>query len=202
MGSVRFFLFSLLMGSLLLGCHKAKPTSTPVSDIDFVQESKGPAPEIENQLTSNPIVVENLPDPVPSSTEAVPMIEPPPPRTIPGRPPKTSVEPRRGVRTPVAVEPVDPHPPVQQPPIQLQPQLSRSDRDTMVRKINEQLKSAKIRVRSLDEAQMPKELQTSLKAVYDFIQKAEDAVKRGEYYQGLVLAQKANTLASTIATKP
>ena len=49
---------------------------------------------------------------------------------------------------------------------------------------------------------MPKELQTSLKAVYDFIRKAEDAVKRGEYYQGLVLAQKANTLASTIATKP
>jgi predicted S18 family serine protease len=72
----------------------------------------------------------------------------------------------------------------------------------MVRKINEQLKSAKLRVRSLDEAQLPKELQTSLKAVYDFIQKAEDAVERGEYYQGLVLAQKANTLASTIATKP
>ena len=202
MGSVKFFLISLFLGSLLIGCHKSKPTSTPASDIGFVQESKGPAPEIENQLTSNPIVIEDLPDPVPSSTEVVPMIQPPPPRTKPGQPPKTSVEPRRSVRTPVVIEPVDPHPPAQQPPIQLQPQLSGSDRDTMVRKIKEQLKSAKIQVGSLDESQMPEELQTSLKAVYDFIRKAEDAVKRGEYYQGLVLAQKANTLASTIATKP
>ena len=202
MGSVKFFLFFLFLGSFLMGCHKNTPAAKSVSELDYTQESKGPAPEIENQLTSNPIVVENLPDPVPSSTEAAPMIQPPPPRTIPGRPPKTSVEPRRSARTPAAVEPVDPRPPVQQPPIQLQPQLSRSDRDTMVRKINEQLESARKRIRSLDEAQLPKELQTSLKVVFDFIRKAEDAVKRGEYYQGLVLAQKANALASTIATKP
>ena len=202
MGSVKYFLFFLFLGSFVMGCHKTKPASKAVPELEYAQGSAGPAPEIENQLTSNPIVVENLPDPVSSTTEAVPMIQPPPPRTTPERPAKTSVEPRRGVRTPVTVEPADPRPSVQQPPIQLQPQVSRSDRDTMVRKINEQLESAKLRVRSLDEAQMPKELQTSLNAVFDFIRKAEDAVKRGEYYQGLVLAQKANTLASTIATKP
>ena len=185
-----------------MGCHKSKPTAKSVPDADYAQGSAGPAPEIENQLTSNPIVVEDLPDPVSSTTDAVPMIQPPPPRATPGHPPKSTVEPRRGVRTPVPVETVDPRPSVQQPPIQLQPQLSRSDRDAMVRKINEQLESAKLRVRSLDEAQMPKELQTSLNAVFDFIRKAEDAVKRGEYHQGLVLAQKAYTLASIIAVKP
>jgi hypothetical protein len=41
-----------------------------------------------------------------------------------------------------------------------------------------------------------------LNAVFDFIRKAEEAVKLGEFYQGLVLAQKANTLASMIAVKP
>ena len=63
-----------------MGCHKTKPASNAVPDLDYAQGSTGPAPEIENQLTSNPIVVENLPDPVPSTTEAVPMIQPPPPR--------------------------------------------------------------------------------------------------------------------------
>jgi hypothetical protein len=202
MGLSKLFLLLLLLGSFLMGCHKTKPAGQSVPELDYAQGSTGPAPEIENQLTSNPIVVENLPDPVPSTTDAMPMIQPLPPRATPGRPPKTPAEPRRGVRTPVSVEPVDPHPSVQQPPIKLRPQLSRSDRDTMVRKIGEQLESAKMLVKSLDEAQMPKELQTSLNAVFDFIRKAEDAVKRGEYYQGLVLAQKANTLAATIATTP
>src|SRR5258705_11161234 len=106
MGSVKFFLVFLFLGSLLMGCHKTKPVTQSVPDLNYARGSTGPAPEIENQLTSNPIVVENLPDPVPSTTEIAPMIQQPPsPQTTPERPPKPSVEPRRCVRTAVTVIP-------------------------------------------------------------------------------------------------
>ncbi|MFN8008234.1 MAG: hypothetical protein U0V70_14665 [Terriglobia bacterium] len=177
-------------------------SAKPLPDVDYAQARTGPAPEIDNQLTSNPIAVENLPEPVPATAEAAPTIKAPAPRAAPAKPPKITAEPRRPVKTYPPAEPPEVHPPVQQAPIQLQPQLSQSDRESLLKKINEQLESAKGLVKSLNPVQLSKDSQTSLNAVFEFIQKSEDAVKRGEYYQGLVLAQKANTLASTIVTNP
>ncbi len=72
----------------------------------------------------------------------------------------------------------------------------------MSRKIADQLESARSLVKTLDESQLTEQQKPSLAAVHDFIRKSQDAVRRGEFYQGLVLAQKANTIAASLAKTP
>jgi hypothetical protein len=191
----------ICVGLLATGCSRNKSLArVPVTGMPSVGY-EGPAPENENQSTSAPIMVETLPEPTATAAEAQPNLPLPAQRMPPPTPTKTVVEARRATRTntPAAVE----APPVAQaPPIQLLPQISESDKQALSRKINEQLDSAQSMVESLNEAHLTEQQKPNLAAVLDFMRKSRDAVKRGEFYQGLVLAQKANTLAASLVKIP
>ena len=184
---------------LVSACKKSSQiASSPALDTTSIAY-QGPAPEIENQATSTPILVETLPGPAAAAAELQPNLPPPPPHVTSPKPQKPIIEPRREVKIPV---PVETRPAVQGPPIQLSPQLSSTDKAVLAKKISEQLESAKALLKSVNESQLPEDRKPSYSAVQDFIKKSEDAVRRGEYYQGLVLAQKAKTLAASIANAP
>jgi hypothetical protein len=197
----RVFTALIFVGLLATGCVRNKSLArVPTASVPSVGY-QGPAPEIENQSTSAPIMVETLPEPTATAAEAQPNLAPPAPLTLPPRPTKATVESRRAARTsvPVAVE----TPPVAQAsPIQLLPQFSESDKQALNRKINEQLDSAQSLVESLNESHLTEQQKPNLAAVLDFMKKSRDAVKRGEFNQGLVLAQKANTLAASLVKMP
>ena len=198
----RLFTGLLWLGLLTSGCSRNKSLArVPVTRLPSVGYH-GPAPEIENQSTSAPLMVETLPEPTATAAEAQPSLAPPAQRTPPPKPPKAAVESRRETRTSAAV-PVEARPAVAQaPPIQLLPQFSESDKQALSRKINEQLDSAQSLVESLSESRLTEQQKPNLAAVLDFMKKSRDAVKRGEFHQGLVLAQKANTLAASLVRTP
>jgi hypothetical protein len=183
------------------GCTRNKSLArVPVTSLPSVGY-QGPAPEIENQSTSAPIMVETLPEPAATTAEAQPNLAPPAP-LAPPKPPKAAPESRREART-SAVATVETRPAAAQAaPIQLLPQFSDSDKQALSRKINEQLDSAQSLVESLNESHLTEQQRPNLAAVVDFMKKSRDAVKRGEFYQGLVLAQKANTLAASLVKTP
>ena len=198
----RLFTGLIFVGLLVSGCSRNKSLArVPVTSLPSVGYH-GPAPEIENQSTSAPIMVETLPEPTSTAAEAQPNLAPPAQRTPPAKPPKTAVESRREPRT-AAPPPAETRPVVAQaPPIQLLPQFSESDKQALSRRINEQLDSAQSLVESLNESHLTEQQKPNLAAVLDFMKKSRDAVKRGEFYQGLVLAQKANTLAASLVKTP
>lgn len=202
MGFKRLLAALIFVGLLTSGCNRNKSLArVPVTSLPSVGY-QGPAPEVENQSTSAPIMVETLPEPTATAAEAQPNLAPPAQRTPPPKPPKTVVESRRETRasvpTPVETRSVA----AQSPPIQLLPQFSESDKQALGRKINEQLDSAQSLIESLNEAHLTAQQKPNLSAVLDFMKKSRDAVKRGEFYQGLVLAQKANTLAASLVKTP
>jgi hypothetical protein len=192
------FIFVALLAT---GCSRNKSLArVPVTGLPSVGY-QGPAPEIENQSTSAPIMVETLPEPTATAAEAQPNLAPPAQLTPPPKPTKAVVESRRAPRinAPTSVETA---PVAQAPPIQLLPQFTESDKQSLSRKINEQLDSAQSLVESLNESHLSEQQKPNLAAVLDFMKKSRDAVKRGEFYQGLVLAQKANTLAASLVRAP
>jgi len=147
-------------------------------------------------------MVETLPEPTSTAAEAQLNLAPPAQRMAPSKPLKAAVESRREPRT-AAPQPAETRPVVAQaPPIQLLPQISESDKQALSRRINEQLDSAQSLVESLNESHLSEQQKPNLAAVLDFMKKSRDAVKRGEFYQGLVLAQKANTLAASLVKTP
>jgi len=202
MGFKLMFVGPVVAGLLTSGCIRNKFSArAPVSSPPSV-EYHGPAPEIENQSTSAPIMVETLPEPAATAAEAQPNLAPPAQRIPPPKPPKAVVESRRETRANSPV-PAETKPVVAQaPPIQLSPQFSESDKQALSRKINEQLDSAQSLVESLNESRLTEQQKPNLAAVLDFMKKSRDAMRRGELYQGLVLAQKANTLAGSLVKTP
>jgi hypothetical protein len=200
--SLKPLIIGLIVVALLTsGCLRNKSMArVPVTSLPSVGYH-GPAPEIENQSTSAPIMVETLPEPTATAAEAPPNLAPPAP-LVPPKPPKVVAESRREART-SAVATVETRPAAAQAaPIQLLPQFSDSDKQALSRKINEQLDSAQSLVESLNESHLTEQQRPNLAAVHDFMKKSRDAVKRGEFYQGLVLAQKANTLAASLVKTP
>jgi hypothetical protein len=191
----------IFAGLLTSGCSRNKSMArAPVGTLPSVGYH-GPAPELENQSTSAPIMVETLPEPAATAAEAQPNLPPPAQRTPLPQPPKVVVETRRTTRTSVPTV-VEAPPVTQAPPIQLLPQFSESDKQALSRRITEQLDSAQSLVDSLDESHLTGQQKPNLAAVVDFIKKSRDAVRRGEFDQGLVLAQKAHTLAASLVKTP
>lgn len=192
----------LILFSLLAGCGRRGPLArAPVTSLP-VAVQEGPAPEVDNQATSVPIMLETLPEPTATAAQARPNLAPPAQRLPPPKPAKTVVESRRESRistpAPVETRPVV----VQAPPIQLLPQFSESDKQALSRKINEQLDSAQELVDSLNESNLAEEQKPNFAAVLDFMKKSREAVKQGEFNQALVLAQKARTLAASLVKTP
>ncbi len=185
----------------LMACKKnSQIVRPPISEAPRVVH-QGPATELENQTTSNPIMVETLPEPPSTTTEVKPRIPLPatkPPNT---RPSRASSEPKREIKASASNEarPSSLSPGLS---IQLAPQISENEKVTLNKKITDELDSARSRIRSINKNQLSNEQKTNLTAIQDFIRKSEDAMKRGEYYQSLVLAQKASTLAASIPTVP
>ena len=191
----------IVVSLLATGCSRNKSVArVPVTSLPSVGY-QGPAPEIENQSTSAPIMVETLPEPTTTAAEAQPNLPLPTQRMPPPKPTKAVVESRRAIRASVPA-PVEAPPVAPARPIQLLPQFSDSDKQELSRKINEQLDSAQSLVESLNESHLTEQQKPNLAAVLDFLKKSRDAVKRGEFYQGLVLAQKANTLAASLVKMP
>jgi hypothetical protein len=192
----------IIAGLATSGCSRNKSLArVPVTSLPSVGYH-GPAPEIENQSTSAPIMVETLPEPTATAAEAQPNLAPPAKPTPPPKPPRTIVEARREPRTSAPAPAETRSVAAQSPPIQLLPQFSESDKQALGRKINEQLDSAQSLIESLNEAHLTEQQKPNLSAVLDFMKKSREAVKRGEFYQGLVLAQKANTLAASLVKTP
>jgi hypothetical protein len=141
--------------------------------------------------------VDTLPKPAGTSTDLKLNIPPPSRRPSP-KPPKAAAEatePKRENRpAPVA----EPKIVVQTPTIQLAPRISDREKNDLIKKINAQLDSARSLIKSLNEAALGEEQKINLEAIQDFIRRSEDSVTRGEFTQGLVLAEKANTLATSL----
>jgi hypothetical protein len=195
-------LIVLSVGLFPAACSRSKSVArAPVTGVPY-PDYAGPAPEIENQATSTPINLDTLPEPNVTAAETQPNLPPPAQHIQLPKPPKAAaVEPKREPR-PSMTAPVENRPVAQAPPIQLLPQFSQRDKQALNRKINDQLDSARSILKTLDESQLREEQKPSLAAVHEFIRKSEEAVRRGEFYQGLVLAQKANTLAASLARTP
>jgi len=87
---------------------------------------------------------------------------------------------------------------VQTPTIQLMPRITGREKNDQIKKINDQLDSARSLIKSVNEAGLSEQQKINLEAIRDFIRKSEDAVTRDEFTQGLVLAEKANTLAASL----
>lgn len=202
MGFHCLLIVPILAALLVTGCTRNKTrVRVPETGLPSVGY-RGPAPEIENQTTSAPIMVETLPEPTSTAAEAQPNLAPPAQRMPPPKPSRTASESRREPRTP-SPPAAEARPTVAQaPPIQLLPQFSESDKQALSRRINEQLDSAQSLIESLNESHLTEQQKPNLAAVLDFMKKSRDAVKRGEFYQGLVLAQKANTLAASLVKAP
>jgi hypothetical protein len=187
-----------LASLLLVSCSRNKQLArAPVTEVPVA----GPAPEIENQATSVPIVVETLPEPASTSAEAQPNLAPPAPSAPASKPPKILAEPKRDIR-PAPQPPPEVRPIAQTPPIQLLPQFSEREKAALHKKIMDQLDSARLLLKSLNESQLKEQQKPSFSAAVDFIKRSEDALKSGEYYQGLALAEKANTLALSLVKRP
>jgi len=181
------------------GCRRGKSVALPpVSETPRVVYTE-PSSEAENQATSTPIsAVDTLPKPAGTSTDLKLNIPPPSRRPSP-KPPKAAAEatePKRETRTAPAAEPKIV---VQAPTIQLAPRISDREKNDLIKKINIQLDSARSLIKSLNEAVLGQEQKINLEAIQDFIRRAEESVTRGEFTQGLVLAEKANTLATSLS---
>jgi hypothetical protein len=176
-------------------CKRGKSVALPpVSEAPRVVY-QGPSPETENQSTSTPVsVVDTLPKPAATSTDL--KLNIPPPSRLPNpKPPKAASEPKRDMK-PVAAS--EPRIVVQTPTIQLTPRITGREKNDQIKKINDQLDSARSLIKSVNEAGLSEQQKINLEAIRDFIRKSEDAVTRDEFIQGLVLAEKANTLAASL----
>jgi hypothetical protein len=182
---------------LTSGCKRGKSVALPpVSEAPRMVYQE-PSSEAENQATSTPVsVVDTLPKPAATSTDLKLNIPPPSRRPSP-KPPKVASEPKRDTKPAVASEP---RIVVQAPTIQLTPRISDRERNDLIKKINDQLDSARWLIKSVNEAGLGEQQKINLESIQDFIRKSEDAVTRGEFTQGLVLAEKANTLAASLTS--
>lgn len=180
---------------LTAGCRRGRSVALPpVSEAPHVVYQE-PSPESENQSSSTPVsVVDTLPQPAATSTDLKLNI-PPPSRPPSPKPPRAASEPKRETR-PVAAS--EPKIVVQAPTIQLT-RMSDREKNDLIKKVTDQLDSARSLVKSVNEADLGDQQKINLEAIQDFIRKSEDAVTRGEFTQGLVLAEKANTLAASLA---
>ncbi|HVN79362.1 MAG TPA: hypothetical protein VMW38_10225 [Terriglobia bacterium] len=182
----------------LSGCKKNKALIQPPVSSPPQASTQGPATELENQSTASPIVVDTLPQPPPAQPEPKPSILPP---TKPS-PPKRTKASSEARKEPKVLPPQETRP-VPQPSggIQLTAQMSEDEKATKTREIIDELDSAKFKLKSVDEASLDEAQKPNLMAARDFIKKSEDLLKRGDYSQSLVLAHKANTLASSLTNQ-
>jgi hypothetical protein len=191
--------FSLLLAALVpLGCAPEKPkVRTPVAQAPPPVFS-GPASELENQATSTPVIIPNVPHTPIQISEVKPT--PPPEPQQPALPPKSS-HPRETVkkegRPPAPSETASATPIT--PAFQVAPMMTEAEKTEMSRKISQQLDSARALVRGINTSRLTSEQKTNLAAIQDFFRKSDEAMKRGDYYQALMVAQKANTLAASLA---
>ncbi len=177
------------------GCRRAKSVALPpVSEVPRVIYQE-PSSEAENQATSAPVsVVDTLPKPAATSTDL--KLNIPPPSSWPNpKPPRGTVESKRDTRVAAS----EPKIVVQSPTIQLAPRISDRDKNDLIKKINGQLDSAKALIKSVNPASLGEEQKINLEAIQDFIKRSEESMTRGELTQGLVLAEKANTLAASLS---
>ena len=180
----------------MVGCKKNRQIALPpVSEAPRVIY-QGPSTELENQSTSTPIAVETLPEPPSTTTDVKPNIPLPPSRPLSPKPPRALSESKRD--KPATNEAKT----LPTPALQLAPLISDNEKASFTRKIKDRLESAKSLVKSVNMSHLNEEQKTNLAAIHDFIKKSEDAMKRGEFVQSLVLAEKANTLAASISNLP
>jgi hypothetical protein len=177
------------------GCRRRSVALPPVSEAPRVVYQE-PSSETENQSTSTPVsVVDTLPKPAATSSDL--KLNIPPPSRRPGpQPAKATPEPKRDTR-PVAVS--EPKIVVQAPTIQLT-RMSDREKNDLIKKINDQLDSARSLIKSVNEAGLGEQQKINLEAIQDFIRKSDDALTRGEFTQSLILAEKANTLAASLTS--
>jgi hypothetical protein len=177
------------------GCRRERSVALPpISEAPRVTYQE-PSPEAENQATSTPVsVVDTLPKPAATSTDL--KLNIPPPSSWPNpKPPTAAGESKRDTKATAS----EPKIVVQSPTIQLAPRISDRDRNDLIKKINSQLDSAKALIKSVNPASLGEEQKINLEAIQDFIKKSEESMTRGELTQGLVLAEKANTLAASLS---
>jgi len=176
-------------------CKKNQALVSPPVTVAPQPSAQGPATEMENQSTSALIVIDTLPLPTTAQPEPKPSV-PSPDKISPPKTAKGSVEARKEPKVlPPAESKSAPQP---SGGIQLTAQMSENEKITKTREIIDELDSAKFKLKSVDEANLSKAQKPNLMAARDFIKKSEDLLKRGDYSQSLVLAHKANTLASSL----
>jgi hypothetical protein len=81
----------------------------------------------------------------------------------------------------------------------LEPLTSQTERDELKQKIEQELKSARGLLERIKGRKLPNELNSYPATIADFIAKAEAAQQRGDFRQSLAMAEKANTLAKSLA---
>lgn len=188
----------LLAVAAQLGCAPAKPkVQTPVAIAPPPPEISGPASELENQNTSTPVVIPNSPLAPIEMTEVKPVPQPEQPQPAPRKtaPPREPARKETRPAAPTETAAATPPPPA----FQITPLLTEAEKTEMSRKISQELDAARALVRNIDASRLSSEQKTNLSAIQDFFRKSEEATHKGDYYQALVVAQKAHTLASSLA---
>jgi hypothetical protein len=163
----------------------------------------GPASELENQATSTPMVIPNVP-PIPIQVPEIKPVPPPQPETpiAKPKPQRTQAVNKKEVHPAHAAEPPVVVPPSHAPAIQLGPLITNKDKDSMKSKINDQLDSADRMLKSINPSKLDSQQKANYEAIHDaildFITKSKDALDKEDYNQSLLMAQKANTLAASL----
>jgi hypothetical protein len=129
----------------------------------------------------------------------------PTPPLIKPRPAQTTTAPKREVRTPTPTEAVaapstTPAPTVApSAPLQLEPYMPNEERNELKKKITQELESARNLLAGLKMKKLTPDQESYKATILDFIKKSKQALDRGDYLQSFAMAQKANTLALSLA---
>jgi hypothetical protein len=95
-----------------------------------------------------------------------------------------------------------PSTPANSSPLQLTPDIPEKEKQELIYKTNQELKSAEGSLANLikrrHQSTLSLEQKTTISTIQDFMEKSKDASKRGDYYQAYAMAQKANILAASL----
>jgi hypothetical protein len=133
-------------------------------------------PASETKISPLRTTSRHLPKPAGTSTD--PKLNIPPPSLTIKATKVVSAEPKRDTKPVEPVAASEPKIVVQTPTIQLAPRISDREKNDFVKKINDQLDSARSLIKSVNEASLGEQQKINLEAIQDFIKKSEDAVTR------------------------
>ncbi len=138
-------------------------------------------------------------------SQTVPLPPPNPlPAPVPPKPHRSSKPAKKEASSPTVSEQsaIPPAAQSNSSPLQLAPDIPEKEKNELISKTNQELKSAKDLLNHFTKTRnsnaLSPEQRTTVSTINNFMEKSKDAHKRGDYYQAFTMAQKANILAVSL----